>query len=210
MSPDRPDTLERSLRTSIPTPDAHEREARHTRLAGRAGDDGLLDVAYTSTPSPYGNLLLAATDAGLVRIGFATEATDDVLDELATRLSPRVLEAPARLDPVRRELDEYFDGRRTRFDLPLDWALMRGFRRDVLTVTYGIAYGETRTYRTVAAEAGNAAAVRATGSALGTNPIPIVIPCHRVLRTDGGLGGYRGGLECKVDLLAMEARHRPD
>ena len=210
MSPDRTDTLERALRSSIPAPDASEQDARRTRLAGRAGDDDLLDVAYTSMASPFGPLLLAATDAGVVRIGFATEATDDVLDELATRLSPRVLEAPARLDPARRQLDEYFDGRRTHFDLPLDWALVRGFRRDVLAVTYGIAYGETRTYRTVATEAGNAAAVRAAGTALATNPIPIVIPCHRVLRTDGGLGGYRGGLECKVELLAMEARRRSD
>jgi methylated-DNA-[protein]-cysteine S-methyltransferase len=208
MNPERTDSLERALRTSIPAPDAGEHGARRTRLAGRAGDEGLLDVAYTSMASPFGPLLLAATDTGVVRIGFATEATDAVLDELATRLSPRVLEAPARLDPARRQLDEYFDGRRTHFELPIDWTLVHGFRRDVLTVTSGIAYGETRTYKTVATEAGNAAAVRATGSALGSNPIPIVIPCHRVLRTDGGLGGYRGGLECKVELLAMEARRR--
>ena len=210
MNPERTDSLERALRTSIPAPDAGEQGARRTRLAGRAGDDGLLDVAYTSMASPFGPLLLAATEAGVVRIGFAIEGTDDVLDDLATRLSPRVLEAPARLDRARRELDEYFDGRRTRFELPIDWTLVHGFRRDVLTVTYGIAYGETRTYKTVATEAGNAAAVRATGTALGSNPIPIVIPCHRVLRTDGGLGGYRGGLECKVELLAMEARRRSD
>jgi methylated-DNA-[protein]-cysteine S-methyltransferase len=208
MATERTDTLERALRASIPAPTPTEQADRHSRLARAAGDDGVLDVAYTSTASPFGPLLLAATDAGLVRIGFAIEGTDEVLDDLAARLSPRVLEAPGRLDRARRQLDEYFGGRRTRFELPLDWTLMRGFRRDVLTVTYGIAYGETRTYRAVAAEAGNATAVRATGSALGSNPIPIVIPCHRVLRTDGGLGGYRGGLECKVELLAMEARQR--
>ena len=174
-------------------------------LARRADAEGLVDVAYTWTDSPIGPLLLAATPEGLVRVGFGTtEDGDAVLDDLAVRVSPRVLEAPRRLDEVRRELDEYFAGQRRDFDLPLDWRLTSGFRRRVLEAVAAIPYGSVRTYRDVAAEAGNLKASRAAGSACGSNPIPVVVPCHRVLRTGGGLGGYGGGLDKKELLLTLE------
>jgi methylated-DNA-[protein]-cysteine S-methyltransferase len=155
--------------------------------------------------SPVGVLVVAATPAGIVRLAFDNEPRDAVLGELAARLSPRVLEAPARLDGVRRELDEYFDGRRTRFDLTLDWALTRGFRRKVLDATATIPFGVTGTYRSVATAAGSPNATRAAGSALATNPIPIIVPCHRVLRSDGTIGEYRGGSDRKGALLRHEA-----
>jgi methylated-DNA-[protein]-cysteine S-methyltransferase len=197
--------LEAQLSTSIAGPPVEHLDRLRARLAAGAAAAGLLDVAYTSTDSPIGRLLLAATPAGLVRVAFANESPEAVLDDLAARVSPRLLEAPARLDAVRRELDEYFAGRRVDFDLALDWALTRGFRRAVLAATARIPYGRTETYRAVATAAGSPGAVRAAGSALATNPIPIVVPCHRVLRTDGGLGGYRGGLELKDALLRLEA-----
>ncbi len=165
-----------------------------------------MDVAYAEADTPVGRLLVAATPRGLVRVSFHGEAHDAVLGELAERLSPRVLEAPSRLDEVRRELDEYFDGRRHEFEVPLDWSLMGSpFRRRVLERTARIPYGATASYREVASAAGNERAVRAAGTALGANPIPIVVPCHRVLRTGGGLGGYGGGLEAKRFLLDLEA-----
>jgi methylated-DNA-[protein]-cysteine S-methyltransferase len=179
---------------------------RVNRLIGRAEAEGLVDVAYTETDTPVGRLLVAATRQGLVRVSFHGERHDDVLVELAERLSPRVLEAPARLDEVRRELDEYFEGSRHEFELPLDWSLTGSrFRRAVLERTAKIPYGGTASYREVASAAGNERAVRATGTALGANPIPIVVPCHRVLRTGGALGGYGGGLETKRFLLDLEA-----
>ncbi|HEY7255256.1 MAG TPA: methylated-DNA--[protein]-cysteine S-methyltransferase [Solirubrobacterales bacterium] len=174
------------------------------RLTERAADEGLLDVAYTTTDSPFGELLLAATPRGLVRIGLPEQEADDLLEDLAARISPRVLEAPAPLDEARRELDLYFDGRLTDFDLPLDWRLSRDFRRRVLRAINRIPYGQTRSYMQVAASAGNERAVRAAGSACGANPIPIVVPCHRVLRTGGGLGGYGGGVPMKRALLELE------
>jgi methylated-DNA-[protein]-cysteine S-methyltransferase len=174
------------------------------RLTERAADEGLLDVAYTTTDSPFGELLLAATPRGLVRIGLPEQEADDLLEDLAARISPRVLEAPAPLDEARRELDLYFDGRLTDFDLPLDWRLSRDFRRRVLRAINRIPYGQTRSYMQVAASAGNERAVRAAGSACGSNPIPIVVPCHRVLRTGGGLGGYGGGVPMKRALLELE------
>jgi methylated-DNA-[protein]-cysteine S-methyltransferase len=174
------------------------------RLAARAAEERLLDVAYASVDSPLGALTVAATPRGLVRLAYAARPLDVVLGELAERVSPRVLEAPARLDGVRRELDEYFEGRRRRFDLPLDWSLSRGFVRRVLQATYRIAYGDVRTYAEVATRAGSPRAVRAAGNALGANPIPVVVPCHRVVRTGGGLGGYTGGLERKEFLLSLE------
>ncbi len=175
------------------------------RLAEAAAAEGLLDVAYGTLDSPIGRLLVASTPAGLVRVAFARESTDEVLDELAGRLSPRVVEAPKAVDPVRRELDEYFEGRRRDFDLPVDFTLVRGaFRRRCLEHLRAIEFGGVRTYRDVAGEAGNAAAVRAAGSACATNPIPIVVPCHRVLRTDGTLGGYGGGIPTKEFLLRHE------
>jgi methylated-DNA-[protein]-cysteine S-methyltransferase len=174
------------------------------RLAGLAAERGLLDVAYALVDCPLGALTVAATSHGLLRIAYPSNRPDDVLAEIAHRVSPRVLEAPARLDAVRRELDEYFEGTRTRFDLPLDWSLTRGFTRDVLQATARIGYGEVRSYADVAKRAGRPRAVRAAGNALGTNPIPVVVPCHRVVRTGGGLGGYTGGLERKQFLLAHE------
>ena len=174
------------------------------RLATRAGAEGLLDVAYTTTDSPFGRLLLARTPRGLVRVGLPNQDADLLLAELATRVSPRVLEAAAPLDEVRRELDLYFEGKLTEFDLPLDWQLSRDFRRRVLRGIDRIPYGQTRTYTQMAKGAGNERAVRAAGSACGSNPIPVVVPCHRVLRTGGGLGGYGGGLPMKEALLRLE------
>jgi methylated-DNA-[protein]-cysteine S-methyltransferase len=169
----------------------------------RAAADGLVDVAWTVTDSPIGPLLLAATEAGLVRIGFGHE--DRVLDDLAHSISPRVVALPARLDPVRRELDEYFEGRRHAFDLPIDWRLSHGFRRTVLEHLYAdVPFGVTVSYRDLAVASGNERASRAVGTAMATNPIPIIVPCHRVLRTGGALGGYGGGLDAKRLLLALE------
>jgi methylated-DNA-[protein]-cysteine S-methyltransferase len=175
-----------------------------TQFAARAAAEGLLDVAYTTTDSPFGELLLAATPHGLVRLGLPSQDAEELLEELAGRVSPRVLEAPAGLDEARRELDLYFEGRLRDFELPLDWRLSKDFRRRALRIVSQIPYGETRSYMQVAKGAGNERAVRAAGSACGSNPIPIVVPCHRVLRTGGGLGGYGGGLPMKRALLDME------
>jgi methylated-DNA-[protein]-cysteine S-methyltransferase len=175
------------------------------RFAARAEAEGLLDIAYTVEDSPVGPLLLAATKRGLVELGFeGRKELDLYLERLTRKLSPRVLEAPARLDPVRRELDEYFEGRRTHFDVPLDWSLSKGFTQRILRATAKVPYGEVSTYRQMAAKAGNERAVRAAGNALGANPIPIVVPCHRILRTGGSLGGYGGGPERKEFLLRLE------
>lgn len=192
-------TLERRLATAGATAGAAAGPPPRFRAPGR-----LTDVAVATVDSPLGRLLLARTRAGLVRIGFPTEDHDAILDDLAARLSPRVVEDRRRLDTVHRELDEYFAGRRRRFTTPLDWSLSTGFRRRVQEAIAAIPYGEVRTYREVAAEAGNPAAVRAAGSACGSNPIPLVVPCHRVLRTGGGLGGYGGGLDVKRRLLHLE------
>jgi methylated-DNA-[protein]-cysteine S-methyltransferase len=171
-------------------------------IAERAAAEGLLDVAYATVDSPLGPLVAATTPRGLVRLSYGAE--DEVLDDLAARLSPRVLEAPARLDRVRRELDEYFEGERRRFDLPIDWSLTRGFAGEVLRQTARIGFGKTSTYAELAGRAGSPRAVRAAGNALGANPIPLVVPCHRVLRTGGALGGYTGGVERKQFLLRLE------
>ena len=191
--------LERTLRTTHVDPDA-----AIERLRERAASEGLLDVAYATVDSPIGTLTVAATPAGLVALGLPNRDPDEVLEDLAARVSPRMLEAPGRLDEVRRELDLYFEGRLRDFGLPLDWQLTKGFRRKVLRQTARIPYGRTLSYKQVAAKAGNERAVRAAGSALGSNPIPIVVPCHRVLRTGGALGGYGGGLEVKEQLLRLE------
>jgi methylated-DNA-[protein]-cysteine S-methyltransferase len=175
------------------------------RLAVAADDAGLLDVAVATADSPVGPLLLAATPEGLVRVAYASEGHDAVLQSLADRISPRVLRAPARLDPVRRQLDEYFAGRLRAFDLPLDLRLSAGFRRAVLTHLRDVAYGTTASYATLATAAGNPRAVRAVGTACATNPLPVVIPCHRVVRSDGALGGYVGGPAAKRTLLDLEA-----
>jgi methylated-DNA-[protein]-cysteine S-methyltransferase len=171
----------------------------------RADDEGLVEVAVARTDSPIGILTLAATPDGLVRVGFPRE-TDTILDELAEEVSPRVVELPRRLDLARRELDEYFAGRRTMFDLPVDLRLAHGFRRQVLELLHTeITFGETCSYAELAAMAGSPRAHRAVGSAMATNPVPIVVPCHRVLRTGGALGGYGGGLDVKRYLLALES-----
>jgi len=174
------------------------------QVAVRAAEEGILDVAYCDIESPVGTLLAVATTEGLVQIGFPDQPRDELLAALATRISPRLLEAPARLDPVRRQLDEYFDGRRREFGLDVDWRLSGGFRQRVLRETARIPFGETRSYMEMAASAGSPRAHRAAGSALGSNPIPIVVPCHRVLRAGGGLGGYAGGLQVKEKLLKLE------
>ncbi|MBS1879186.1 MAG: methylated-DNA--[protein]-cysteine S-methyltransferase [Actinobacteria bacterium] len=175
------------------------------RFREAAAAEGLLDVAYASADSPFGPLLLAATPRGLVRIGLPNQDSEALLEELAAKVSPRVLEAPAQLDQARRELDRYFAGGLRQFELPLDWSLSHGFRLRVLEGIATIPYGETRTYTEVATGAGNPRAVRAAGSACGSNPIPLVVPCHRVLRQSGALGGYAGGLEMKESLLELEA-----
>lgn len=178
--------------------------ALHARLAASAEHEGLLDVGYRTVDSPVGPLLLAATATGLVRVAFEREGFDHVLETLAIRISPRVLEAPSRLDAVARELEEYFAGSRQSFDVPLDYALSAGFRQVVQRHLPSIGYGRTRTYKEVAELVGNPSAVRAVGTACATNPLPVVVPCHRVLRTDGALGGYLGGIDAKRALLTLE------
>jgi methylated-DNA-[protein]-cysteine S-methyltransferase len=175
------------------------------QLTDRAAAEGLLDVAYATIDSPFGALLIATTPHGLVKISFPSAYdTEETLEDLATRISPRVLEAPAQLDDVRRQLDLYFDGRLREFDLALDWQLSKGFRRRALRAIDRIPYGKTRSYTEIARSAGNERAVRAAGTACGSNPIPIVVPCHRVLRSGGALGGYGGGLPMKEALLELE------
>lgn len=177
----------------------------HARLAAAADADGVLDVAYRTVDSPVGTLLLAATPAGLLRVAFDCEGHDAVLAALADSVSPRVLRAPKRLDAVARELEEYFGRTRRVFDVPLDRRLSSGFRAEVLARLPGIEYGTTASYASVAALAGNPRAVRAVGSACATNPLPIVVPCHRVVRSDGTYGQYRGGADAKRVLLTLEA-----
>lgn len=191
-------------------PDDDPVALRHARaqLVERAEVDGLIDVGYRSVDSPAGPLLLAATIAGVVKVAFLRTATggeDAVLAELAGQISPRVLRLPARVDGLAAQLDDWFAGRRRDFDVSLDLQLARGFRRDVLDELRLVPYGITTTYGALAAAAGRPKAVRATGSACATNPLPLVIPCHRVLRSDGTVGGYAGGPQVKAALLAMEA-----
>jgi methylated-DNA-[protein]-cysteine S-methyltransferase len=176
----------------------------HQRLVDAASVAGLLDIAYRTIDTPVGTLLLAATETGLVRVAYANQDHDIVLQQLAHDVSPRVLRAPARLDTVAREIDEYFARRRTSFDVPLDLRLAHGFRRTVLSHLPEIAYGATATYAAVATASGNPKAVRAAGSACANNPLPVVLPCHRVVRSDGGIGQYVGGVEAKKTLLTLE------
>ena len=178
----------------------------HERLVARAEEEHLLDVGYRTVDTPVGSLLLAATDRGLVRVAFAGEGHDAVLEMLSRQVSPRILRAPQRLDLAARELDEYFSGRRTGFDLALDLRLAHGFRLEVLHHLREIGYGATESYAVVAAAAGSPRAVRAVGTACATNPVPVVVPCHRVVRSDGTAGAYRGGPEAKLTLLALEHR----
>ena len=178
------------------------------RVRDRAEREGLIDVGYALMDSPIGTLLLAATPQGLVRIAFAEEL-DTAVAELATRLSPRVLEAPRRLDAARRQLDAYFSGRLDHFDLPIDRVLIGAFARRVLDRTARIPFGSVETYKQVAGEVGTPLGARAVGNALGSNPIPVIIPCHRVLRTGGSLGGSGGGLPRKRFLLELEGALPP-
>lgn len=176
------------------------------RLAAAAEVEGILDVAYRTVDTPVGPLLLAATEQGLVRVAYPNQGHDAVLQALADRVSPRVLHAPGRLDPVARQLDDYFAGRRQRFDVPLDWRLSTGFRSTVLHhLAIDVDYGHTASYAALAALAGNPKAVRAVGTACATNPLPVVVPCHRVVRSDGAIGNYAGGVEAKRTLLELEA-----
>lgn len=175
------------------------------RLAAAAERDGVLDVAYRTIDSPVGGLLIAATPIGLVRLAFASEGYDAVVQGLSDQISSRVLNAPGRLDVVASQLDEYFAGRRRSFDVPLDWRLSKGFRRTVLErLATGIGYGTTASYGTLAQLSGSPRAVRAVGTTCATNPIPVVVPCHRVVRADGTPGRYRGGPVAKRALLELE------
>ncbi|MHA3024223.1 methylated-DNA--[protein]-cysteine S-methyltransferase [Mycobacterium sp. BMJ-28] len=179
--------------------------ALQARLAADADRDGVLDIAYRVIDSPVGPLLIAATDLGLIRVAYASEGHDSVLQALADKVSPRILQAGGRLDRTARELDEYFAGTRRAFDLPLDWRLSAGFRNTVLRHLPEIGYGHTASYAAVAVLAGNPKAVRAVGTACATNPLPVVVPCHRVVRSDGAMGGYLGGVDAKRLLLDLEA-----
>ena len=194
------DALERALRAALPSDPAPPFD---TEAAGAAS---LIDVAYVEHATPVGTLLLAATPRGLVRVAYADEdgSIEASLSALARSLSPRVIAAPRRLDAARRELDEYFAGARDRFEVPLDWRLTHGFGRRVLRSTARIPYGSVSSYGQVATAAGSPRGSRAAGNALGANPLPIVVPCHRVLHSGGGLGGYTGGVERKLTLLAIE------
>lgn len=200
-----PETDTAALLARLYDPDPEALSRLRDSLVGDAASVGLLDVAYRTLDTPVGTLLLAATDQGLVRVAFDIEDHDQVLVSLAERISPRILLAPARLDPVVRQLSEYFAGNRRAFDLPLDFRLASGFRRSVLTHLPDIEYGHTESYAQVALAAGSPRAVRAVGTACATNPIPVVVPCHRVVRSDGSFGDYRGGSPAKQLLLAMEA-----
>jgi len=197
-----PDDLARAF----PPDDPVTLRRLRARLSAAAQAEGVLDVAYRTLDSPVGPLLLAATGRGLVRVAYLSEDHDAVLQALADRISPRVLHAPARLDPVARQLDDYFAGRRRRFDVPLDWRLSTGFRSTVLHhLATDVDYGRTASYAALAALAGNPRAVRAVGTACATNPLPVVVPCHRVVRSDGAIGNYAGGVEAKRTLLDLEA-----
>ncbi|MGH9168737.1 MAG: methylated-DNA--[protein]-cysteine S-methyltransferase [Acidimicrobiia bacterium] len=192
--------LERALRQA----ELPESNRAAAGLARCAAERGLLDVAYTTFDSPLGRLLLAASPRGLLRLAYEDQPADVILQDLASRVSPRVLEMAAPLDSARRQLEEYFRGRRRSFEIAIDWTLTAGFRRRVLRATARVPFGSLSTYREVAVAAGHARAARAAGNALGANPIPVVVPCHRVVRTGGELGGYTGGLERKLLLLELE------
>jgi methylated-DNA-[protein]-cysteine S-methyltransferase len=203
-TPDAPRDLFRDLARALPAAPG-QLDALHARLTAAAAAEGVLDIAYRTLDTPVGTLLLAATELGLVRVAYGSENHDTVLQALADRISPRILHAPAQLDTIATELEEYFAGRRRTFDLPLDWRLSAGFRATVLHhLAADLAYGQTASYGTVAQLAGNPKAVRAVGTACATNPLPVVVPCHRVVRADGSMGGYIGGPDAKRALLTLE------
>ncbi len=189
---------------SAASPDEATSAALHRRLEDDAQRGDLLDVAYRTLDTEVGSLLLAATSRGLVRIAFEAQGHEAALQGLAEQVSPRVLRAPRRLDPVARELDEYLTGKRRDFDLPLDFALSHGFRKTVQQRLTSIAYGTTRSYAQLASDVGHPRAARAVGTACATNPLPLVVPCHRVLRADGSVGQYAGGSDVKRALLHLE------
>ncbi|MGH3624977.1 MAG: methylated-DNA--[protein]-cysteine S-methyltransferase [Sciscionella sp.] len=195
----------RHLFAPLPMVDEDANARLHARLVAAAERDGLLDIAYRTIDTPVGTLLLAATGQGLVRVAYAREDHDAVLVKLAEVISPRILNAPRRLDEACRQIEEYFAGRRTVFDLSLDFRLSNGFRRTVLAHLPEIAYGRTQSYAQVAAATGSPKAVRAVGTACATNPLPVVLPCHRVIRSDGSFGGYAGGTDAKQTLLTLES-----
>jgi methylated-DNA-[protein]-cysteine S-methyltransferase len=181
-----------------------EYERAVASLTTTAWDHDLLDVAYGFVDSPFGRLLVAMTKRGLVRVEYPNGGIDEQLEGLSAEVSPRVLESPRHTQEVRRELDEYFDGKRQTFRVPVDLSFLRGFGRRVLEKTAGIPFGMLATYRDVATRAGSPRASRAAGNALAANPVPIVVPCHRVVHSGGGLGGYTGGLDRKITLLRLE------
>ena len=199
--------LERALRTA---PEPGDLERATGALLARAENEGLIDVAYSEVDSPFGTMLVAGTDRGLIRVAFphrkgtATRDWAELLDEIAEVVSPRIVESPQRLDDARRQLDEYFEGRRHEFELPLDWRLTHGFQGKAIKQIARIPYGRTLTYSELAAKAGNPRAFRAAGTACGANPLPPIVPCHRVLPSGGGVGNYGGGPEMKRELLRLE------
>jgi methylated-DNA-[protein]-cysteine S-methyltransferase len=207
MNPLSDKQLEKMLKQSPPTADL---DRAVQGLLARAERDGLIDVAYAEVDSPFGELLIARTDRGVVRLALPTHrgdqrSRDEVLESLAEHVSPRILESPKQLDEERRELDEYFDGKRTHFDVPVDWALTpKGFRNRALHAVARIPYGKTKTYAEIAKSAGNERAFRAAGTACGHNPIPLIVPCHRVVQSGGGIGNYGGGPDMKRSLLDLE------
>ncbi len=194
-----------SFLAPLAAPDEQAYRGLRARLAAQAAREGILDVAYRTIDTPVGELLLAATDRGLVRVAYPAQGHDAVLSKLADQVSPRILHAPARLDAAARELDEYFARARRSFGLSLDLRLAHGFRRTVLEHLTEIGYGATASYGAVALASGSPAAVRAVGTACARNPLPVVIPCHRVVRGDGSIGQYVGGTEAKRALLDLEA-----
>jgi methylated-DNA-[protein]-cysteine S-methyltransferase len=212
MNPMTKKQLEQALRNG---PGAGDLDRAMGKVLARAETDGLIDVAYASVDSPYGRLLLARTERGVVKLALPSHrgdaiSDDEILGELADKVSPRILEAPARLDDARRQLDSYFEGKLQRFEVPVDWRLSRGFTSRALHAVARIPYGKTRTYTQVAKSAGNVRAVRAAGTACGHNPVPLIVPCHRVIQSGGGIGNYGGGPEMKRSLLTLEGAIEPE
>ncbi len=193
---------------AMAVPDGEEMDRLHGQLVTKAKAEGLLDLAYRTIESPYGDFLVVVSPDGLMRVAFEGEDHDAVLAGLSNTVSPRILSDTAGTEVVARQFGEYFAGRRREFDLSVDLKLVQGFRRNVLEHLLSVPYGETATYTSLAAAAGSPRAVRAVGSACATNPVPIVVPCHRVVRSDGSTGQYRGGADTKVALLKMEAGSR--
>ncbi|CAN5588001.1 methylated-DNA--[protein]-cysteine S-methyltransferase [soil metagenome] len=202
----RPDPTEKALAAALrgSAPSDERVTAANAAVLARAEGEGLVDVAYATLDSPYGELFVAATDRGVVKLGLPNRGTDGVLEQLASAVSPRVLESPARLDGPRRELDAFFEGKLHEFETPVDWSLTKGFTDKVLHVVASIPYGRTLSYGEVAERAGNPRAFRAAGTACGANPVPLIVPCHRVVQASGEPGNYGGGPEMKRSLLEHE------